>query len=204
MEPFPAGAKSKIRSPPYRRAGFEESLADLPNLRPACILGPMDLVRAARRLRSGRLALVVGSILPLLLSAAAFAQTSHWLTAFPAALKEAKAQKKLVLVNFTGSDWCPWCQKLDKEVFSTPDFQQYAKEHLVLLEIDFPQRKRQSEGLKQQNKELADRYHIEGFPTIVLLDGDGQEVASLGYMPGGPKPFLDKVEQFRQKSASGG
>ncbi len=142
-------------------------------------------------------------MLPLLFSASALADSSHWLTDFPAALKEAKAQKKLILVNFTGSDWCPWCQKLEKEVFSTPDFQQYAKERLVLLEIDFPQRKPQSEALKRQNKELADRYHIEGFPTIVLLDAEGQEVASLGYMPGGPKPFLDKVEQLRQKSGAG-
>lgn len=164
----------------------------------------MDLARAARRLRSGRLALVLGWLLPLLLSSSASAESSRWLTDFPAALKEAKAQKKLVLANFTGSDWCPWCQKLQREVFSTPDFQQYAKEHLVLLEIDFPQRKPQSEALKQQNKELADRYHIEGFPTIVLLDPEGQEVASLGYVPGGPKPFLDKVDQLRQKSASGG
>lgn len=143
-------------------------------------------------------------MLPLLFSASASAESPRWPTDFPVALKQAKAQRKLVLVNFTGSDWCPWCQKLQREVFSTPEFQQYAKEHLVLLEIDFPQRKPQSEALKQQNKELADRYHIEGFPTIVLLDPEGQEIASLGYMPGGPKPFLDKLDQLRQKSASAG
>ncbi|MDD2676067.1 MAG: thioredoxin family protein [Methylacidiphilaceae bacterium] len=164
----------------------------------------MDFARAARRLQSGRLALVLGWMLPLLFSAVAFAGSANWITDYPKALKEAKAQKKLVLANFTGSDWCPWCQKLQREVFSTPEFQQYAKEHLVLLELDFPQRKPQTEALKQQNKELADRYHVDAFPTILLLDPEGQEVASMGYLPGGAKPFLDKVEQFRQKATSGG
>ncbi|MGD9896978.1 MAG: thioredoxin family protein [Candidatus Methylacidiphilaceae bacterium] len=150
------------------------------------------------------MAFVIGWMLSLVFSAAAFAESARWMTDYPAALKEAKAQKKLVLANFTGSDWCPWCQKLDREVFSTPEFQQYAKAHLVLLELDFPQHKPQPEALKQQNKELADRYHVEGFPTLVLLDPEAQEIASLGYMPGGPKPLLDKVEQLRQKASSGG
>ncbi|WP_178087807.1 thioredoxin family protein [Methylacidimicrobium cyclopophantes] len=164
----------------------------------------MDLARPARRLRSGRPALLLGSLFFLVLSAVAFAEPPNWMTDYPAALKEAKAQKKLVLANFTGSDWCPWCQKLQREVFSTPEFQQYAKEHLVLLELDFPQRKPQPEALKQQNKELADQYHVEGFPTIVLLDPDGREISSFGYMAGGPKPFLDKIDRLREKAASGG
>ncbi|CAB4244226.1 Thiol-disulfide isomerase or thioredoxin (fragment) [Methylacidimicrobium sp. AP8] len=163
----------------------------------------MDLSQARWR-RSRLSALLAGCFLLLFVSASAPAETAHWLTDFSAALKEAKAQNKLVLINFTGSDWCPWCQKLDKEVFTTPDFQKYAKEHLVLVEADFPQRKPQSEALKRQNQELADRYQVESFPTIVLLDPEGQPLASLGYMPGGPRPFLDKLEQYRRKSAVGG
>lgn len=204
MNPFPDRAKRKILFRPLPSVGRHELLRCLPNAQPGCIFGLMDLVHAARRLRIGRLALVIGWMLPLLFSAAALAESSKWTTDYPAALRQAKAQKKLVLANFTGSDWCPWCKKLQQEVFSTPEFQQYAKDHLVLLELDFPQHKPQPEALKQQNKELADRYHIEGFPTLVLLDPEGQEIASLGYMPGGPKPFLDKVEQLRAKSPSGG
>ncbi|MDD4933357.1 MAG: thioredoxin family protein [Methylacidiphilaceae bacterium] len=164
----------------------------------------MDLARAAWWLRGGRLALVLGWMLPFFVASGAFAESASWMTDYPKVLKEAKAQKKLVLANFTGSDWCPWCQKLQREVFSTPEFQQYAKQHLVLLEVDFPQRKPQTEALKQQNKDLADRYHVDAFPTLLLLDPEGQEVASWGYTPGGAKPFLDRIEQLRQKATSGG
>src|SRR5712671_809845 len=75
-----------------------------------------------------------------------------WDDDYAKALAQAKAEKKLLLMDFTGSDWCGWCIKLDKEVFSKPEFKEYAKKSLVLVEVDFPRAKEQSETLKKANQ----------------------------------------------------
>ena len=92
----------------------------------------------------------------------------------------------MVLLDFTGSDWCGWCIKLKKDTFSKPEFQKLAEEKLVLVELDFPRSKTQSAELKKQNQELAEKFGIEGFPTLVLLSSQGTEVArNVGYLAGG-------------------
>lgn len=115
------------------------------------------------------------------------------------ALAKAKAEKKLVVMDFTGSDWCGWCIKLDKEVFSKKEFKDYAKDNLVLLEVDFPQGKNQSKKLKEQNSKLKEEYGIRGFPTIIVLNSEGQKVGQLGYQEGGPKPFIEKLDSLKAK-----
>jgi thioredoxin-related protein len=119
---------------------------------------------------------------------------SNWVTDYKKAQEAAKAGKKLMLLDFTGSDWCGWCMKLDKEVFSTPEFQNYASRNLILVKLDFPRRRPQTEALKKQNEQLAQKYGIQGFPTIIVLNGQGEKVGELGYMNGGPSPFLAKLE----------
>ena len=119
---------------------------------------------------------------------------SSWITDYKKAQEDAKAGKKLMLLEFTGSDWCGWCMKLDKEVFSTPEFQNYASRNLILVKVDFPRRRPQTEALKKQNEQLAQKYGIQGFPTIIVLNGQGEKVGELGYMAGGPSPFLAKLE----------
>ena len=119
---------------------------------------------------------------------------SNWITDYKKAQEDAKAGKKLILLEFTGSDWCGWCMKLDKEVFSTPEFQNYASRNLILVKLDFPRRRPQTEALKKQNEQLAQKYGIQGFPTIIVLNGQGEKVGELGYMNGGPSPFLAKLE----------
>ena len=121
-----------------------------------------------------------------------------WLTDFKRAQQEAKTGRKLLLVDFTGSDWCGWCIKLNREVFSKPEFKDYATKNLVLLEVDFPRQKKLNAGMQQQNEELAQHYQVEGFPTIVVLNGDGQKVGELGYMPGGPEAFIAELEKIRK------
>jgi len=123
---------------------------------------------------------------------------SGWLTDYKKAQQEAKTNNKLVLLDFTGSDWCGWCIKLNKEVFSKPEFKDYANKNLVLVEVDFPRAKSQSSDIKKQNEELAQQYQIEGFPTIMVLDGDGKKVGLLGYMPGGPTAFIAELEKLRK------
>jgi thioredoxin-related protein len=108
-----------------------------------------------------------------------------WLTDYKKALETARTEKKAVLMDFTGSDWCVWCRKLKKEVFDTPQFAQYAKTHLVLLEIDPPQSKPQSDELRKQNAELQQRFGIEGFPTFIILTPEGKLLGNKSYLPGG-------------------
>ena len=126
----------------------------------------------------------------------------QWLTDFSTAQAQARAQDKLLLMNFTGSDWCPPCIMLDRQVFSQPAFADYAAKHLILLEVDFPHRKIQSEALKMANEKLSDRFGIEGFPTIILLDSTGKKLGELGYQPGGPKPFITAIEKLRGADAT--
>jgi thioredoxin-related protein len=117
----------------------------------------------------------------------------NWLTDFTRAQAEAKAGNKLLLLDFTGSDWCMWCRRLQAEVFSQPEFEEYAKKHLVLMAVDFPRAKPLTAEVRQQNLTLAQKFEVEGFPTIVILNGDGKQVGLLGYMPGGPAAFIREL-----------
>src|SRR5438552_12616557 len=89
------------------------------------------------------------------------AAEGEWLTDLPKAQAQAKAEKKLVLMDFTGSDWCPPCKALHKNVLTSPEFEAYAKTNLVLVVVDFPRSKSQSEELKKSNDELKDKFNIE-------------------------------------------
>ena len=103
---------------------------------------------------------------------------------------------KTVLVNFTGSDWCGWCIKLKSEVFNHKEFADYAEKHLVLVELDFPQRIEQSQETKDYNKATAQKFGIRGFPTIVLINGSGSEIAKTGYQEGGPLAYVEHLKGF--------
>jgi len=121
-----------------------------------------------------------------------------WITSYEEGQQEAKANNKLVLLNFTGSDWCGWCILLDREVFSKPQFKEYASKNLVLVEVDFPKMKPMPEATRMRNIRLAQQYQVQGFPTIVVLNGDGQVVAEFGYMQGGPDAFIAVLEKLRK------
>jgi thioredoxin-related protein len=121
-----------------------------------------------------------------------------WLTNYKQAQETAKSDKKLLLVDFTGSDWCGWCIKLDQEVFSKPEFKEYASKNLVLMEADFPRAKQLSATEQSQNEQLAQQYGIQGFPTIVVLNSEGKKVGEVGYTPGGPAAFIAALEKFRK------
>ena len=121
-----------------------------------------------------------------------------WITSYEQGQQEAKASNKLVLLDFTGSDWCGWCKLLDKEIFSQPAFKAYAGKHLVLVEVDFPRMKEIAAATKVQNERLAIKYRVQGFPTIIVLNGDGKKVAEFGYMQGGPAAFIAELEKLRK------
>src|SRR5437667_5690546 len=90
------------------------------------------------------------------------AEELNWLTDLAKAQAQAKKENKLVMLDFTGSDWCGWCIKLNKDVFSTQEFADYAKKNLVLVEVDFPKRKTLSADQKKANQALAEKYKIQG------------------------------------------
>ena len=124
---------------------------------------------------------------------------SGWLNDYKKAQQQATATNKFLLLDFTGSDWCGWCRKFDKEIWSQPQFKDYARENLVLVEVDFPRAKPQSVELRKQNQELARQYEVQGFPTIVVLNGNGQKVWQYdGYFPGGPDAFIAELEKLRK------
>lgn len=120
-----------------------------------------------------------------------------WETDFDKAKEKAKAENKHILIDFSGSDWCGWCVKLDKEVFSKKAFKDYAKDNLVLVLADFPQDKsKQSAALQKQNDKLAKEFGVRGFPTVYILDPGAEIVAKTGYQAGGPEAYVEHIKQL--------
>jgi thioredoxin-related protein len=130
--------------------------------------------------------------------------TATWLTNYQQASDTARANQKLLLVDFTGSDWCGWCIRLKREVFTQPEFIQYAKDNLVLLEVDFPKGKPQSADLRRQNEQLAMKFGIQQFPTIVIMQPDGTPIGALSYMPGGPSAFIAELDKIKRSERAPG
>ncbi|ANQ52681.1 thioredoxin family protein [Flammeovirga sp. MY04] len=109
------------------------------------------------------------------------------------AIKTAQDEKRPIIMDFTGSDWCGWCKKIDREIFDTPEFKKWVKENnIILLELDFPKGVKQSDQLRAQNYYLAQEYKIQGYPTIFIVkDGKGIQ---MGYQKGGPEAWIKAVE----------
>lgn len=136
------------------------------------------------------------SCVALLLSGVATkaAAPEGWTEDYAKALEQAKTEHKKVLLDFTGSDWCGWCKKIDAEVFDTQKFKDYAAKHLVLVKVDFPRSTPQSDEIKAQNKELQSQHKVSGFPTLMIVDSHGKKTwEQSGYSPGGPEAFIKAV-----------
>jgi thioredoxin-related protein len=122
-----------------------------------------------------------------------------WAANLPKALERAKTKDKIVLLDFTGSDWCVWCIRFDDDILSKPEFTTYAKTNLIMVLVDFPNAKKQSNDLKKRNAELQTKFKVNGFPTYVVLNSDGKEIGrQVGYLSGGPLAFIAKLEQFKK------
>jgi thioredoxin-related protein len=129
------------------------------------------------------------------------AAAEGWMTDWEAAKAKAKAENKPILINLTGSDWCTWCIKIEKEVFSTKEFQEFAAKHLVLMEADFPKKKELPAELKKQNAELKKQYLNGGYPTVYLLDAEGKKLSEdIGELKGGTAEYLKTITGLIEKS----
>ena len=132
------------------------------------------------------------------LSSSAFASTPEgWSTNLEKAFKQAKAQKKSVLVEFTGSDWCPPCIAMRKNVFSKKEFVDGASKKYILVELDFPNGEPEE---KEKNQPLAEKYKIEGFPTVILFNSEGKEFTRF-FASEFPKTedFLKHLDEAQEK-----
>jgi protein disulfide-isomerase len=120
----------------------------------------------------------------------------NWENNLDKAIQQAKKENKAVLVNFTGSDWCIWCKRLSSEVFQQKAFEDYADENLVLVMLDFPKDKPQSAETQSYNQNLAQKYGIQGFPTILIFDSQGKLAGQTGYLPGGPEKYIENIKSY--------
>lgn len=136
-------------------------------------------------------------------SFAAQAQELKWETNLNVATEVAIKQNKPLLLFFTGSDWCGWCIRLQKEVLKTPEFETWAKDNVVLVELDFPRRSPQLPEIQQQNAQLQQIFEVRGYPTVWLVTPsmkDGKtslgKLGSTGYVAGGPSKWLESANQI--------
>ena len=130
-----------------------------------------------------------------------------WHTDFDKAAKLSRKSKKPILANFTGSDWCGYCKVLTRTVFSTPEFKKWANENVILLELDFPKKKKLDPKLAKQNRALQKAFGVRGYPTIWLFNaGDKKNpkkniepLGKTGFVRGGFKKWVKTIEGFLPK-----
>jgi len=130
-------------------------------------------------------------------------QELTWQTDMNKALEISKKSQKPLFLFFTGSDWCGWCIRLQKEVFKTPEFAKWAKDNVILVELDFPRSTPQQPEIKKQNAELQQTFAVQGFPTVWFVKGskkDGkinlEKLGSTGYVAGGPTAWLAAADKI--------
>lgn len=135
----------------------------------------------------------------LSLSITSFAQ--NWHTNFDESKVIASKNKQNIVLVFQGSDWCAPCIKLEKQIWSTPAYQQLAKDHFVMLQADFPKRNKNklSVNLQEHNNKLAEKYNPNGyFPYVVVLDATGKVLGNLGYEKTTPELYFKKLTAFEK------
>ena len=129
-----------------------------------------------------------------------------WHTNIDEAIAVSKTENKPLFLFFTGSDWCGWCIRLQKEVLKTAEFEKWAKDNVILVELDFPRRTPQDEAVKKQNFELQNMFQVRGYPTVWLVNPEKKEgttnlvgLGSTGYVAGGPEKWLAEANKFLKK-----
>jgi protein disulfide-isomerase len=139
-------------------------------------------------------------------SLSAQSQELTWHTDVKKATDLSIKNKKPLMLFFTGSDWCGWCKKLKKEVFDTPEFSQWARENVILVELDFPRRTAVTPEIAQQNNELQQMFAVRGYPTVWMVNPSKKDnqisfdrLGSTGYVAGGPSSWLSTANQILRK-----
>lgn len=133
-----------------------------------------------------------------------------WHTNIDKAMEISKKEKKPLMLFFTGSDWCGWCIRLQKEVFFKKEFVKWAKDNVVLVELDFPRKKQLEPALQQQNYSLQNAFQVQGYPTVWFVNSDVKEgktnftqLGSTGYVAGGPEAWISGANQILANNKKG-
>jgi len=135
----------------------------------------------------------------LIFSSILSSQGQNWQTDLDIAKKMATSENRPIVLVFQGSDWCAPCIKLDREIWSTEEFKSYAKDHFVMLQADFPKKKKNALTVEQQEKNntLAEKYNKQGvFPFVVILDKNGKILGETGYKKITPSEYIKHIETF--------
>ncbi|MBF4514926.1 thioredoxin family protein [Flavobacterium sp. ANB] len=129
------------------------------------------------------------------------AQELKWYTDVKEAITVSNKENKPMLMFFTGSDWCGWCIRLQNEVLKTTEFQKWATDNVILVELDYPRRTPQTPEIKSQNNELQQAFGIQGFPTVFFTSAESKDgkinfkgLGQTGYVAGGPSAWLAVAE----------
>ena len=135
------------------------------------------------------------------------AQQLVWNNKLENAIEQSSKSKKPLLLFFTGSDWCGWCKRLQSEVFTKPEFVTWAKDNVILVEVDFPRKTALPQDLQTQNNQLQQFFEVAGYPTIWFvnpgkLDGkiSFEKLGSTGYVAGGPLEWLKVANGILKRS----
>jgi len=154
----------------------------------------------------GKIIMNLGKILLFItffnISSFLYSDDSIWLTDFELAKQQSEKKHLPILVNFTGSDWCPYCKKLENEVFSKPEFLNYVKENFVILKIDFPQNHKLAGKILKIHKKLAEKYKVKEFPAVVFLDKNGEFILKTGYRDGGVQSYISFLKIVKKIAVS--
>ncbi len=135
----------------------------------------------------------------LLISSFLFINAQDWETDFDKAKKKATEEDRNIVLVFSGSDWCAPCIKLEKEIWSTEEFQNYARENFVLLKADFPRKKKNklTDEQQEKNNQLAEKYNTQGyFPLVVVLDKNGKVLGTTGYEKMETSEYIKLLSSF--------
>ena len=144
---------------------------------------------------------IIRSLVVLVASATFSLAAEGWETNWEKARERAASEKKPILLNLTGTDWCAWCIKLEKEVFTSEEFKEFAAKHLILMEADFPRKKEQPAEIKEQNAKLKKEYLQGGYPTVFLVDAEGKKLSEdLGELEGGTAAWIKKLTELIEAS----
>ncbi len=132
-----------------------------------------------------------------------YAGGEGWMQDFEAAKKKAAEEKKDLLLDFTGSDWCPPCKDLTARILSQDSFKTEAGKNYILVELDFPNDKSKiTPEISAQNKKLAEAYGIQGYPTILLTDAQGRPFGQTGHHPGSPEDYLAHLADLQKSKTA--
>ena len=125
--------------------------------------------------------------------------SQDWETSYENSITKAQNQNKKIILVFQGSDWCGPCIKLSKEIWSTEEFIAYSKINYILIQADFPRKKKNALEKKQQkiNNFLAEKYNPNGyFPLVVVLNKNGEVLGETSYKKTTPKQYINLLESF--------